>query len=124
MREAVKDPRTFEVTLENREGEQYIGRITGALIDQEGDIEVYLTDDERVIVYDGYRLSHEVLDPEQVVEGGLMQRIGRCSEILRGRCRRRTWRSSGGDSKRGSRETWRRICGSFTRRSFAVGSLP
>lgn len=57
------EPQTYEIYLEDRDGRGYKGRITGAmLVRTNDDIEVYLTDDERVIVYDENKTEHWELD--------------------------------------------------------------
>src|SRR5262245_28047518 len=61
------DPQTFELELEDKDGFTYKGRITGKLITSEerGGLDVYLTEDERVILYYGERLDYwELDDPE------------------------------------------------------------
>lgn len=67
-REAVKksleEPETFEVAISDDEGREYIGRINGTEIaaEEPGEVSVFLTTDERVIVYDGKGEKHFVLD--------------------------------------------------------------
>jgi post-segregation antitoxin (ccd killing protein) len=64
--------RTFELDLENRDGRSYVGRITGTAIVADGDHEVYLTDDQRVIAYDANKLDYfEVDDPLEELSGWL-----------------------------------------------------
>jgi hypothetical protein len=59
-------PETYELDLEDRDGNHYIGRITGKLIADDDRNQVYLTDDERVIVHDTHRMGYwEVEYPEQ-----------------------------------------------------------
>jgi hypothetical protein len=57
---------THELDLQDGEGRAYTGRITGAMLALESDkhhhAEVYLTDDERVILYDMHKRSYSVLD--------------------------------------------------------------
>ena len=58
-------PQEFKLDLETKDGGQgYVGRITGALIadDERGECSVYLTNDERVIVYDWKRLDYHEID--------------------------------------------------------------
>jgi hypothetical protein len=44
-----------------RRGRAYVGRLSGKLLAEARDVFVYLTDDERVIVYDAKRLEyHEI----------------------------------------------------------------
>jgi len=64
MSKALSNVETHEVNLSADGGEEYTGRITGARIDNEGSIpiEIYLTDDQRVIVYDGDPGRHWVLE--------------------------------------------------------------
>jgi hypothetical protein len=61
MRTAVDAPDTYEVRLVNPDGGEYTGRITGKLIDREGDWEIYLTSDERVVIYNQFKCEHETL---------------------------------------------------------------
>ena len=44
--ETLNDPGVFEVGLEDGEGRAYIGRVTGALIAQDGDTKVFLTEED------------------------------------------------------------------------------
>ena len=64
----LNDVQVHEVEIEDSDGQFWTGRITGTCIAQDndkGEVEVYLTDDERVIVYDGRRRQyHEINDPE------------------------------------------------------------
>jgi post-segregation antitoxin (ccd killing protein) len=68
---AIDTPQAFEIDLEDKDGHFYKGRITGAVIASDGgDVTVYLTDDERVLVHDVGRLDYyEVQDPESELEG-------------------------------------------------------
>ena len=70
--ETLNDPRTFDVGLEDEEGHFYIGRVTGALIAQDGDTQVFLTEDERVLLYD-YDNSkcRPIDDPESALRDAL-----------------------------------------------------
>ncbi len=43
---------TYELDLEDNEGRAYVGRITGRMIAETQDAQVFLTEDERVFVYD------------------------------------------------------------------------
>ena len=64
--ETLEDPQVHEVYLEGEE-HAYTGRITGALIagDDGGDFQVYLTQDERVLVYHHSKARYwECEDPE------------------------------------------------------------
>jgi hypothetical protein len=57
-----------ELYLENKDGVSYIGRVTGTIIgrDRYGAGFVFLTDDERVLVYDENRSSYWISeDPEE-----------------------------------------------------------
>ena len=58
MRSAGTDPQIHEVEVEGENG-RYTGRITGREIDCVDSVSVYLTDDERVIVYDANPMSVE-----------------------------------------------------------------
>jgi hypothetical protein len=58
------EPQTFELTLEDHDGHIYTGRVTGACIaeSRHGEVSVFLTDDERVIVYEDDRRQYHVID--------------------------------------------------------------
>lgn len=56
------DPQTFELDLEDRDGNAYTGRITGAKIADDRDVTIYLTDDERVIAYEADKGRYDVVD--------------------------------------------------------------
>lgn len=67
VEQTLQHSRVYEVALENDEGGQFIGRIEGTMIADDEDVQVYLTDDERVIVVDGRRQKHfEVQDLEEL----------------------------------------------------------
>jgi hypothetical protein len=71
----LSDPQTIDLNLETRDGPlRYIGRITGTMI-AEGhhDVRVFLTNDERVLVYDEQKLDyHDVTDdPESSLRSWL-----------------------------------------------------
>lgn len=62
----LKDPQTYEIDIENENGDVYTGRVTGKLLVMGKDVDIYLTDDERVILYDRMGLKYwEVDDLEQ-----------------------------------------------------------
>jgi hypothetical protein len=72
--ETLSDVGTHEVEIEDRDGNVYTGRITGTSIANpyRSDIEVFLTEDERVIVYDVDKLEYHVLDdPVEQLRGWL-----------------------------------------------------
>ena len=72
MTDTLKNVGTHTVPLENDSGAYYTGRITGALVYNDGRVEVFITDDERVIVYDLGELKHHVLqDPEEELRNTL-----------------------------------------------------
>jgi hypothetical protein len=64
MEETLEEVETFEVDIETENLEPAIGRITGALIAQDSEgVQAYLTEDERVLVYDPDHLKvHDVTD--------------------------------------------------------------
>ena len=70
MSATLDSPQTYELTLENEDGETYIGRVTGTELAEDGYVTAYLTEDERVLVYDESRSRYEVLQ-EWDIEGGL-----------------------------------------------------
>ena len=71
MSQALSETETFELALEDKDGNAYTGRIIGTRIDSHANgHEVYLAEDGRVIFYDGEKLDYWVVDgPEQ----GLME---------------------------------------------------
>ena len=65
MKTTLETPTTHEVYVEDRDGRGYTGRITGrsiAATEDHEEIEVFLTTDERVIVYYGKKNEYHVLD--------------------------------------------------------------
>jgi hypothetical protein len=71
MSETLRDVETFELPLEDKDGKAYTGRITGTAIDgDDKDVEIFLTEDERVIWYDNSKLTYWILEnPEKELEG-------------------------------------------------------
>jgi hypothetical protein len=71
MSKTLNKPETYELELDDDETGQYTGRITGKLIAEDDDVAVYLTERERVIVYDGSLLRyHDITDdPEEGLSG-------------------------------------------------------
>lgn len=60
------EPTTFAVTIKDPTGPTYTGRITGELVALEAYIHVYLTVDDRVIVYDERARQYQVIeDPDE-----------------------------------------------------------
>ena len=55
MKATLEETQVHEVGIEDEEGRNYKGRITGTQIayEERGEVSVFLTEDERVIVYDG-----------------------------------------------------------------------
>jgi post-segregation antitoxin (ccd killing protein) len=71
MAATLADPQTFKLAIEDRDGTAYTGRIKGKLLaaDDRNRVEVYLTEDERVILYDGERLDYWAIhDPQTELE--------------------------------------------------------
>ena len=68
--------KVHEVYIEDEDGRGYTGRITGTEIacDDHEEIQVFLTDDQRVLVYDGQRSEyHHVTDNlDQELRGWLI----------------------------------------------------
>jgi hypothetical protein len=57
---------TVDIELENSNGDRYLGRITGTLLARGRDCAVYVTDNERIVLYDEVRLAYYNLDdPEE-----------------------------------------------------------
>ena len=67
----LEDIQTHDVTIETQEGTVYTGRITGKHIAQGQDTSVFLTEDERVLVYDENlrRVDDVSEDPASGLEG-------------------------------------------------------
>jgi post-segregation antitoxin (ccd killing protein) len=65
MTAALKDAQTIELDLTDRDDNPYTGRLTGALIYGDGRSEIYVTDDERVIVYDSDKADYWIVDDPQ-----------------------------------------------------------
>ena len=65
---------TYEVGVEDEEGRTYVGRITGQQIasDERTQMEVYRTEDGRVLLYDGERQKYwEVQYPVEELRDAL-----------------------------------------------------
>jgi hypothetical protein len=76
MAGTLSETQTYEVDVENDDGKIYTGRITGTRIaeDYRNDTQVFATDDDRVIVYDGEKRRHYVIDdPAQDLRGWLAE---------------------------------------------------
>jgi hypothetical protein len=71
MAETLSETETFELELTDSDDNPYTGRLTGTCIDSDGKgREIFLTDDERVISYDGDKGNYWVVDdPETELEG-------------------------------------------------------
>jgi hypothetical protein len=68
MKATLSEPKVYEVEMN---GGGYTGRITGALIaaaDNHSGDELYLTDDERLLYYDGNRGRVAEVDDDEVAE--------------------------------------------------------
>jgi hypothetical protein len=66
LRTMLKESQVHEVAVEDRDGNSFTGRITGRVIAEDEPITVFLTDDERVLVYDEKRLAYwEADDPQE-----------------------------------------------------------
>lgn len=65
--QTLSEPQVYEVDLVDDEGRLYTGRITGAQLAEDDRREVFLTEDERLLFYDGRKLAYwEVDDPEDL----------------------------------------------------------
>jgi hypothetical protein len=72
MNKTLTETETYEVYLEDGDGRGYTGTITGKKLGWEDEVEVFLTSDERVLVYDGKRSEyHEVTDPAEQLRNWL-----------------------------------------------------
>jgi hypothetical protein len=69
--QTLADAQVIELELTDRDGNAYVGRFTGTLIDGDNNYrEIYLTDDERVIFYDSDKGDYWIVeDPETELEG-------------------------------------------------------
>jgi post-segregation antitoxin (ccd killing protein) len=69
IRKAIgEQPGIIELQLEDKDGRSYSGRFTGTLLDEHDDWSVYLTHDERVLVYDEKNWSVDEMTPEEAAE--------------------------------------------------------
>lgn len=74
MATTLNEPKVYELDLETANGDRYTGRITGTRLAADRDSEVYLTDDERVILYDAGRSQYwEIDDPEEELRDNLSE---------------------------------------------------
>ena len=57
-------PQTFDLDLQDADGRWYVGRVTGTeiAINDDGDVVIYLTDDERVIAYEAENARYTIVD--------------------------------------------------------------
>ncbi len=74
--QTIEEAEVHQLDLQDNDGRPYIGRLTGTRIGDaggyNGNITVFLADDERVIVYDDERLElHELTDPESELRAWL-----------------------------------------------------
>jgi post-segregation antitoxin (ccd killing protein) len=60
----LEEPRTYEVEVEDAEGRVFTGRIVGTEIAADKVLRVFLTDDDRVVVYDENKLRYDDLSAE------------------------------------------------------------
>src|SRR5262245_1769863 len=60
--ETLDDMQEIELDLEDKDGAPYIGRFTGALLEEGPGADVYLTDDGRVLLYDPGKWEYSVID--------------------------------------------------------------
>jgi hypothetical protein len=68
MRDATHNQATeYLIELEDDDHEPYTGRIVGAMIADHEKVQVYGTEDGRVIVYDASKLEHWEVDFDSVV---------------------------------------------------------
>ena len=62
----LKDSKEVKLQLEDNEYQAYVGTFTGTLIAEDKDTQVYMAEDDRVLVYDGDKLTYTVeTDPEE-----------------------------------------------------------
>lgn len=60
----------YELQLENKDGNPYVGRVTGRMIAESNTVRVLLAEDERVLIYDESTSRYwESEDPESDLSG-------------------------------------------------------
>jgi hypothetical protein len=91
IRDTLAEPQEIRLDLEDKDGRPYIGKFTGRLLGEARGVEVYVTEDQRVIVYDRRKVTHSELedlaelrdwfphDPD--VYSDAMRALGRVPEI-------------------------------------------
>jgi hypothetical protein len=62
MEQSLEEHQEFTITTEDADGKPYLGRITGRAIAVSGDVDVYLTTDQRVLVHNTSTLEHWEVD--------------------------------------------------------------
>lgn len=66
--------KAYQVDLYSADGEQYVGRITGACLCDSIDCQVYLAEDERVLLYDSDKAEVcELTDPVEELRDWLSE---------------------------------------------------
>lgn len=78
MSKTLSASQEYKVAVEDKDRRVFTGRITGRVIAVSGDLTVYLTDDERVLVHDAFRTKYwQAHDPQEelrnLLEGGAYQ---------------------------------------------------
>lgn len=75
MEQAMKSVRVHKLELTDQHGREYIGQFTGKLIvEDEGDREVYLTEDGRTLLYDPMKMElDEIEDPQEELRNWLRE---------------------------------------------------
>jgi post-segregation antitoxin (ccd killing protein) len=66
----LEELRTYELEVEDADGRVYTGRIVGTEIAAEGVLRVFLTDDDRVVVYNANKLRYDDLSAESTLDVG------------------------------------------------------
>ncbi len=66
MKLTLEDAGPCELRLEDQEGRSYVGQFVGTLVAEDRDVQVYLTEDERVLLYDASKMQvHEIDDGQE-----------------------------------------------------------
>lgn len=71
--DALEGAEEIELDLESDEGHQYVGTFVGNVIAKGEDSEVYLTDDERLVIYRPADMKAEVIESQYCDEEHLAQ---------------------------------------------------
>ena len=72
MKLTLEDAGPYELRLEDQEGRPYVGQFVGTFVVQDRDAHVYVTEDERVLLYDASKMQvHEMDDVQEELRNWL-----------------------------------------------------